>query len=303
MLGDGNKGKINILCFCNNTFETTVNSYLNSKNGCPYCKSENFKKNNPNKSLRVSSKSQKKKKEIPLNSIEICSREDLVLFLKNNPNAYNNFIFEKIEEEKSPTFSKQDKNRHHIIPRHTGGPDEPWNILMICTEDHKKAHQIRYEVYAEEGDLNAIRFWNNPPKNTVEAQKRRIKLSHETCKVEGIGFFSSEQQSINGQKGGKVKSENKKATSIKKLTPVVANVLNQKMRWKHKKNVQIEVISIEPGTLQLVADLRMIFVNSLPEGEEKTRLLHMPTANFSSSVSKVLKGQRKTAHNFTLIRD
>ena len=43
------KGKIHILCFCGCRFETTVHSYLCSKNGCPRCKRKRMKLNNPKK--------------------------------------------------------------------------------------------------------------------------------------------------------------------------------------------------------------------------------------------------------------
>lgn len=56
-----------------------------------------------------------------------------------------------------------DKNGHHIIPRHAGGPDKSWNMVMLTTLDHQKAHELRFEVYQEKGDSDAARFWNDPP--------------------------------------------------------------------------------------------------------------------------------------------
>ncbi len=57
---DGRKGTAKILCFCGHTFETNVHSYLNSVNGCPMCKSQNFKLNNPNRGKSVTRKKRKK---------------------------------------------------------------------------------------------------------------------------------------------------------------------------------------------------------------------------------------------------
>jgi len=194
-----------------------------------------------------------------------------------------------------------DKNGHHIIPKHAGGPDNSWNIVMLTTEDHKKTHELRFEVYQEKGDSDAVRFWKNPPQNNIEAQKLRAQLSRETCKAKGVGFFSSEQQSINGKKGGKTKSDKKEASYVQKLTPAVVDRLSKPMLWKHRKNAEIGIIQIEAGSVKKIADFRLIFANALPEGEEKAKLLNMSTVNFTSAVSKVLKGQRQTAHNFTLL--
>lgn len=46
----GGKGTITVTCSKGHEFTTTVNSYLNArKDGCPICKRENLKRNNPNK--------------------------------------------------------------------------------------------------------------------------------------------------------------------------------------------------------------------------------------------------------------
>lgn len=114
-------------------------------------------------------------------------------------------------------------------------------------------------------------------------------------------FFCSEQQRLNGLKGGKVKSNKKIETYVNKLSPVVIDALSKPMKWKHRTNNEIKIICIEANTLKLIVDLKSFFLEALPEGEEKEKLLKMSTINFSSAVSKVLKGERKTAHQFTLL--
>ena len=38
-------------------------------------------------------------------------------------------------------------HRHHIIPKHAGGTDDPENIIELTIEDHADAHRQLYEMY------------------------------------------------------------------------------------------------------------------------------------------------------------
>ena len=44
-------------------------------------------------------------------------------------------------------MSKNFYHRHHIIPRHAGGTDDPSNIIELSVEEHAEAHRILYEQY------------------------------------------------------------------------------------------------------------------------------------------------------------
>lgn len=39
------------------------------------------------------------------------------------------------------------KHKHHIIPRHIGGTDDPSNIIELTIEEHAEAHRILYEQH------------------------------------------------------------------------------------------------------------------------------------------------------------
>ena len=39
------------------------------------------------------------------------------------------------------------KHKHHIIPRHLGGTDEPSNIVHLTIEEHANAHKRLYEEH------------------------------------------------------------------------------------------------------------------------------------------------------------
>ena len=44
------------------------------------------------------------------------------------------------------------KHRHHIIPRHMGGSDDPSNIIELTVEEHAEAHRVLYELHGKEED-------------------------------------------------------------------------------------------------------------------------------------------------------
>jgi hypothetical protein len=39
------------------------------------------------------------------------------------------------------------KHRHHIIPKHAGGSDDPSNIVELSVAEHAEAHRLLYEQY------------------------------------------------------------------------------------------------------------------------------------------------------------
>ena len=39
------------------------------------------------------------------------------------------------------------KHKHHIIPKHMGGTDDPSNLIELTVEEHAEAHRKLYEQY------------------------------------------------------------------------------------------------------------------------------------------------------------
>ena len=44
------------------------------------------------------------------------------------------------------------KHKHHIIPRHVGGTDDPSNIIELTIEEHAEEHRLLYERYGRNED-------------------------------------------------------------------------------------------------------------------------------------------------------
>jgi hypothetical protein len=82
--------------------------------------------------------------------------------------------------------------KHHIIPKHSGGTDDLVNIVELLPEEHFMAHYIRYMAYNDKNDYISIRFMVNGYKNKKflinEIPKTKLNKMVKTFK-QGIGEF------------------------------------------------------------------------------------------------------------------
>lgn len=80
-------------------------------------------------------------------------------------------------------------HRHHIIPRHAGGTDDPSNIVLLTIEEHAEAHRLLYEEHGRVEDRVAwlalsgqigkeemLRQLNRAPRGPL-SEEHRAKLS------------------------------------------------------------------------------------------------------------------------------
>lgn len=47
------------------------------------------------------------------------------------------------------------KHKHHIIPKHMGGTDDPTNLIELTVEEHAEEHRKLYELYGKWEDYLA----------------------------------------------------------------------------------------------------------------------------------------------------
>lgn len=65
-------------------------------------------------------------------------------------------------------------HKHHIVPRHVGGTNEPSNIIELTIEEHAEAHKLLYEQYGRWQDRVA---WQALSKAIPKAEITRLKQS------------------------------------------------------------------------------------------------------------------------------
>jgi hypothetical protein len=65
-------------------------------------------------------------------------------------------------------------HKHHIIPKHMGGTDEPSNLVELTVEEHANAHRILYEQHGLWQDYCA---WQALSGTITIEQARRIATS------------------------------------------------------------------------------------------------------------------------------
>jgi hypothetical protein len=115
------------------------------------------------------------------------SHDDWFLLSKQRPNdMYLTLVVIAINESLKLSHIPGETETHHIIPRSVGGPDVPWNRVLVTSKMHQELHRTRYAVYGDPNDHLAIRFYNGDPTSYAE----RAKLSHRSLpeEKEGCGF-------------------------------------------------------------------------------------------------------------------
>lgn len=138
--------------------------------------------------------------------------------------------------------------KHHIIPKHSGGSDDLVNIVELLPEEHFMVHYIRYMAYNNKNDYISIRFMVNGYKNKKflinEIPKTKLNKMVKTFK-QGINEFRK-KHNWHTDDGVKKISESKKGMipvlvdgkvmSVSVLHPKVLNG-----EWTHHTTGKISV--------------------------------------------------------------
>jgi hypothetical protein len=66
------------------------------------------------------------------------------------------------------------KHKHHIIPRHMGGTDDPSNLVELTPEEHAEAHRKLYEEHGQWQDYVA---WQGLAKLATKEEHVKMLLS------------------------------------------------------------------------------------------------------------------------------
>jgi len=106
-------------------------------------------------------------------------------------------------------------HKHHIIPKHMGGSDDPSNLVELTIEQHAEAHKKLWEEHGhwqdeiawkglcgllscDEVKLNAGRLANIGNKNALgkkwsEESKEKIRIARKGMKIRPDDYIHSEE--------------------------------------------------------------------------------------------------------------
>ena len=119
-------------------------------------------------------------------------------------------------------------HKHHVIPKHAGGTDDPSNIVLLTVEEHASAHKKLYEKYGRWQDKCAwLSLSNQIGKEEIqkmiasEANKgarsgRRLEATLENAK-KGNKMWTGQKHSEESKK--LIAESNKKYWSEQKVRP------------------------------------------------------------------------------------
>jgi ABC-type glutathione transport system ATPase component len=142
-------------------------------------------------------------------------------------------------------------HKHHIIPRHMGGTDDPENLVEVTVEEHAEKHRVLYEEHGRWQDRIA---W--------------MTLSGQITKAEAIKEIQRRPRSEETkQKMRKPKSESHRKNMMKPCPPETAKKISEAKKGHKAKGKQLEAL------------LRQAQMNktklTTPEFREKMRLINL----------------------------
>lgn len=86
-------------------------------------------------------------------------------------------------------------HRHHIVPRHIGGTDDPSNITKLQVKEHWLAHRLLHKIYGRYQDQTAWRMLRGQITNPWDCAEYRASM---TVKV------TANLQNVDREKAGRL---------------------------------------------------------------------------------------------------
>ena len=131
-------------------------------------------------------------------------------------------------------------HKHHIVPRHMGGTNEPENLIELTVEEHAEAHRILYEQHGKWQDYMAWKALSGQIKSdeirrflTTLALKGKPKSPEhaEKCRKARLGKPHSEETKklmSEKQKGRKI------TWNLNAVTPEANKKRSESLKGKKK---------------------------------------------------------------------
>lgn len=165
----------------------------------------------------------------------------------------------------------QDIEKHHILPRHAKGTDDPSNIVLLGKRDHILAHLLRFLEFGEYNDWKAYVF-RKAVKVNLRTHGQMIAAKQ---RLECTGFYNSALQSLLGKRGGVIGGSRKtlnqqtarnvvgktygRIIGLQNQSSVLQETLTNKILvFKHKSDSNPNrrfLVSDQPGAIDVAREL------------------------------------------------
>jgi hypothetical protein len=216
-------------------------------------------------------------------------------YMEENPNPYYEKAKELLQRQEGRDFNELKEKYdecHHIIPSNCGGPDEPRNLVFVTYAEHALLHELRYEVYGEQGDKIAALSRKSTPENFKAFKAERARLGHETMKRQNKAFYNSEIQQANGKKSGGKKTVNREKGFLNQVKNSNKSLFEKDLllifrETSKKSSAEIVVVKLPGGSVQRPGQFREVLLEHTP----KNHFLWEKICNdkhFTSNFTKVL---------------
>lgn len=249
---------------------------------------------NQRKSRQRLTKAQKAELYIKGEFAHIQSREDLVEYLSNDKsNPYNKLSLEFMAREQKLTAEQRSEfdEKHHIIPVRKGGPDESWNLVFVTYEEHRKLHEILFNLYGEEGDYKASAARKNAGPGTREAKIESSRRGHATMKQEGIGFYDSNLQRELGKRSGGKKTPSREIAFVQQAqrSDRYVKIFEQNLTFHYNKGLpHAFCVTAAPNTFQRTGQIKDFLLRNMSVDDPQYVAIQNDKY-FTSNFNKVLR--------------
>jgi hypothetical protein len=156
-------------------------------------------------------------------------------------------------------------HKHHIIPKHAGGTDNPRNLIELSIDEHAEAHRKLYEEYGRWQDYVA---WQGLAKLSPKEELVKIRQSEagKKCRQLHPNPFKNVQTKTNFA----INQEQQARAS--KLSKTQSAMEKRNKTFKERKHQQKEnnsnfgkVWCVEKSSVELV-NRKMYYKNEIPSG-------------------------------------
>jgi hypothetical protein len=127
------------------------------------------------------------------------------------------------------------KHKHHIIPKHAGGTDDPSNLVELTIEEHAEAHRVLWETHGRWQDKLA---WLGLT-GQVGTEEARLEAIRQGVQTRDMSYFQTDEwkKRVKGWMSGRVVSDITKARMSKPKSSIHRQNLREHLT-KHNTRPQ-----------------------------------------------------------------